>query len=334
MTSSPIDQAEQSERVRAYLARAVPDCELTSEPLASGQPPVILMWMAHLMAGFAFSNGDADRSYTALFGSFKDYYKENRGQLDSVDLSFVFCVRPDMPNLDEFSSAVETDVYFCRKFVVPLVSNLDRCFDRLPFVPLTAGSGRLQRPPSAQTFMQQSGVPATLARYLAVPHKRGAANIARECLDETSGWVPALAAQGRQKEAEARQEREETRVRLEAVSIENFRAYRKPQVFDLSGAVTVLYGPNGFGKTSVFDAIDFAATGGVGRLRLAASTDRFARRWRIWTASRRTRLYRWTLRPTVRQGGLAGGLRHERRQSWTARLTIGKGRSCGLQVVG
>jgi len=28
----------------------------------------------------------------------------------------------------------------------------------------------------------------------------------------------------------------------------------------------VLYGPNGFGKTSFFDAIDFAATGGIGRL--------------------------------------------------------------------
>ena len=38
-----------------------------------------------------------------------------------------------------------------------------------------------------------------------------------------------------------------------------------------------MYGPNGFGKTSFFDAIDFVATGGVGRLGLSASTDRFAR---------------------------------------------------------
>lgn len=277
MTSSPVDQAEQSERVRAYLARVVPDCELTSEPLASGHAPVILMWMAHRMAGFAFSNGDADKSYTTLFGRFKHYYKENRGQLDSLDLSFVFCVRPDLPKLEEFCSAVETDVYFCRKFVVPLASNLDRSFGRLPFVPLTSGSGQLQRPPSAQTFMQQSGVPATLARYLAVPHQRGAANIAKECLDEASSWTPVLAVSGRQREAETQQEREDARVRLEAITIQNFRAYRKPQVFDLSGAVTVLYGPNGFGKTSLFDAIDFAATGGVGRLRLSASTDRFAK---------------------------------------------------------
>jgi exonuclease SbcC len=38
------------------------------------------------------------------------------------------------------------------------------------------------------------------------------------------------------------------------------------KVFDLGSAVTILYGPNGFGKTSFFDALDFAVTGGVGRL--------------------------------------------------------------------
>ncbi|GFE84891.1 hypothetical protein GCM10011487_68910 [Steroidobacter agaridevorans] len=36
--------------------------------------------------------------------------------------------------------------------------------------------------------------------------------------------------------------------------------------------MTVLYGPNGFGKTSLFDALDFAVTGGIGRLK-AISTD-------------------------------------------------------------
>jgi AAA domain len=34
----------------------------------------------------------------------------------------------------------------------------------------------------------------------------------------------------------------------------------------VGSALTVLYGPNGFGKTSFFDAIDFAITGGLGRL--------------------------------------------------------------------
>ena len=48
-------------------------------------------------------------------------------------------------------------------------------------------------------------------------------------------------------------------------------------MLDLSAAVTVIYGPNGFGKTSVFDAIDFAATGSVGRLGISGTTERFAK---------------------------------------------------------
>ncbi len=278
MTSSPVDAGRPWERVRNYLTGTLPDCDVTTESLVSGEAPMIFTWMAQLMAGFACSNGDAGASYRKLFGSFKDYYAENRIRLDDLELSFVFCVEPDLPNLEKFCSEVETDVYFCRKFVVPLTGSLDRSFGRLPFLPLALGTGRLQRPPSAQTYMRQCEVPATLAKYLAIPHQRGAENIVRDCLDEGSNWTPILASQsGRtMSRAESQDEKEES-VRFDAVAIQNFRAYKRRQVFDLGRAVTVLYGPNGFGKTSVFDAIDFAATGGVGRLRLSASTDRFAR---------------------------------------------------------
>ena len=243
----------------------------------SGQAPMIFTWMTHLMAGFAYSNGDADASYRKLFGSFKDYYAEHRSRLDDLELSFVFCVEPDLPNLDMFCSEVETDVYFCRKFVVPLAGSLDRSFGRLPFLPLALGTGRLQRPPSAQTYMRQCEMPATLAKYLAVPHQRGAENIVKDCLDGGSHWTPILASRSRTTISRAESQDEEELVRLDAIAIQNFRAYKRRQVFDLGRAVTVLYGPNGFGKTSFFDAIDFAATGGVGRLGLSVSTDRFAR---------------------------------------------------------
>ena len=278
MTSFPVDTGRRWERVRSYLTGTLPDCDVTTESLVSGQAPMIFTWMAHLMAGFACSNGDADASYRKLFGSFKNYYAENRSRLDALELSFVFCVEPDLPNLEKFCSEVETDVYFCRKFVVPLAGSLDRSFGRLPFLPLALGTGRLQRPPSAQTYMRQCEVPATLAKYLAVPHQRGAENIVKDCLDEGSNWTPMLASRSRMTMSRAEtQDEEEEVVRLDAIAIQNFRAYKRRQVFDLGRAVTVLYGPNGFGKTSFFDAIDFAATGGVGRLGLSASTDRFAR---------------------------------------------------------
>ena len=277
MTNFPADAETHWDRVQGYLVKTRPDCEVESEYVASGQAPMLFMWMEHLMAGFAFSNGDTRASYRKLFGSFKDYYAENRGRLDAVDLSFVFCVQPGLRDLERFSSEIETDVYFCRKFVVPLTGSLDRSFEGLPFLPLTLGTERLQRPPSARTFMQQCGVSATLAKYLAVPYQRGAENIVRDCLDESSKWTPILASPGRPKMSIGGEHGEKEAVHLNSVTIENFRAYRKKQIFHLGSAVTVLYGPNGFGKTSFFDAMDFVATGGVGRLGLSANTDRFAK---------------------------------------------------------
>ena len=95
---------------------------LTIEPVDSVHQPLLLLQTEHVMAGFAFSNGDMSRSYDALYGRFKTYFAEKRGLWDALDLAFVFCVQPGASNLDQFCSTVETDVYFCRKFVVPLVS--------------------------------------------------------------------------------------------------------------------------------------------------------------------------------------------------------------------
>jgi exonuclease SbcC len=58
-------------------------------------------------------------------------------------------------------------------------------------------------------------------------------------------------------------------VLLDSVTIENFRAYRAPMTFEIGSEITLLFGPNGFGKTSFFDAIDFGITGSIGRLGLA-----------------------------------------------------------------
>lgn len=65
--------------------------------------------------------------------------------------------------------------------------------------------------------------------------------------------------------------------KIKEVSIEAFRAYEKLQPFDFrhndSGKIAdlvVIYAPNGYGKTSFFDAIEWAITDEIGRLK---STD-------------------------------------------------------------
>lgn len=264
MPNSSHEPSASSANLQAYLQDALPDSQLIHAAIDGPYQPLLLLETAHVVAGFAFSNGDMRKSYDALYGSFKKYYAERRGAWDALDLAFVFCVSPDAPNLDRFCSHIETDVYFCRKFVVPLTPSVPDSLARLPFLPLTPLHGQSLRPPSAQTFLQQCGVPAVLAKFLVVPRERSAERIVEDCTSGVFGEPrqlrPALSM------PIPRVEHAPESVRFDTVTIKDFRAYRRSQTFRLGADVTVLYGPNGFGKTSFFDAIDFAVTGEIGRL--------------------------------------------------------------------
>lgn len=264
MPSLPPNLQPSADSVRTYLESVMPDSCVTDAPVDSAFQPLLLLQTKHLMAAFAFSNGDMRVSYEALYGSFKNYYTEQQGRWDALDLAFVFCVRPGFPDLDTFCSSVETNVYFCRKFVVELAAPLGSSLARLPFLPLTPLHGQSLRPASAQTFLRQCGVPATLARYLVVQRERSPERIVEDCTTGTFGEPQEVTAVAHAPVVQRELATEP--VRIETVTIENFRAYRKRQTFTVGADVTVLYGPNGFGKTSLFDAIDFGVTGGIGRI--------------------------------------------------------------------
>lgn len=258
--------------VRAYLSATLPTAIISQVSVAADFSPLLLMRTTQMVAAFAFSDGELLQSYRTLYEGFKKHCNTVQREWDSLDLAFIFCVRPDADQLDQFCSAVETDVYFCRKFVVPMSEPVGAALARLPFLPLAPVSGQSLRPPSAQTFLQQCGVPSTLARYLVVQQARSAEGIVEDSLLGEFGATRRLQAVT----AESRAIPEEHRnhpVRLESLTIENFRAYRRPQTFALGADVTVLYGPNGFGKTSFFDAVDFAMTGSIGRMELAQQAD-------------------------------------------------------------
>lgn len=276
MHDSMSNTRDQRAQVESYLTNALPDCDVTSEVVARGYGPSLFMRTTTRMTVFAFAGEDARISFEAQYGGFKRYYAEHRASLDALDIAFVLCVAPGVPNLDEFRSEVETDVLFCRKFVVVLTDAPDRGLEGLPFLPLMREPRYDKRPPSATAFMQHFGVPAALAGYLAVPHRRSAAAIVEECISQGPTWIPRLTST-RQGDLVPREEHAVERVRLEGISIRSFRAYRKQRDLKLGSRITVLYGPNGFGKTSVFDAIDFAATGGIGHLGLERRARRFRR---------------------------------------------------------
>ena len=256
--------------LRDYLSEALPHSQLREVSADAHYQPILLLATSQVMVGFGFSNGDMGTSYKVLYGGFKRQYLEQRTEWDALDLAFVFCVPPESPGLDRFCSQVETDVYFCRKFVVPLAIPVADALARLPFLPLTPVRGRSLRPLSAQTFLQQCGTPAVLAKYLVVQGQRSPETIVEDSLSGTFGEPKAL--RRSPSELIPAESSGAVPVRLERIKIQNFRAYRKAQTFALGADVTVLYGPNGFGKTSVFDAIDFAATGDVGRLGISGDS--------------------------------------------------------------
>lgn len=57
-------------------------------------------------------------------------------------------------------------------------------------------------------------------------------------------------------------------LKLGRMRIENFKSFVEPIYFDFSGSDLVLFdGPNGFGKTTIFDAIELCFTGEVSRVK-------------------------------------------------------------------
>lgn len=253
--------------LRRTLSPLMVGATFTEEVLREDCLPLLLMLRSHAITAFAVGD-EAD--YELLYEAFKKHYLKRTSEWAAKDVSFVFCLPAKTTVHESFSSRVEVDVYFCRKYVVQLGHDLAGSLARLPFLPLSPVAQGIQtRPPSAQTLLRQRNLKAELAKVLVVPSQSSASSILSACLEGIYGAPDKVAGAPAETSSEFTAE-ERVQATLKSISIQNFRAYRTKKEFALGSAVTVLYGPNGFGKTSFFDAIDFAVTGGVGRLAKAS----------------------------------------------------------------
>lgn len=246
--------------LKAALGDAISNVDLSEVQLVENCPPLVLMQRGHALEAFAFGS-EAD--YALLYTAFKKHFMAQGASWATKDVSFIYCLPSGLSATEEFCSKVEVDVYFCRKFVVQLHQDIAGSLTRLPFLPLERIKGASIRPPSAQALLRSRNVRAELASRLVVPGT-GAQTLFQACLEERYGQPSGLIA-GSVDAVHAVLEEPRSRSVLRSISIQNFRAYRAPKEFPLGSAVTVLYGPNGFGKTSFFDAVDFVVTGGVHR---------------------------------------------------------------------
>jgi exonuclease SbcC len=250
--------------MREHLRTLLPTAEISSVDAASPLPPLVLLQTKHNVAAFALPNGNWRADFETLYAGFKDLCNRRQREWEQLDVNFVFCLPRSDRDFDAFCSQVETDVYFCRKYVIPLGDDMPLALARLPFLPLDPLEGGGLRPDSAQVFLERHGVSALLGRYLVLPHQRGPEEIVNDCLAQQLGDPVISPPMPRFSTPAA--DRSQEPIRIRQIEIENFRAYRKSRIFDIASDITVLYGPNGFGKTSFFDAIDFAVTGGIRRL--------------------------------------------------------------------
>lgn len=232
-------------------------------PPANTDPLFLLLTSRPDLIGFAKLNGEGKAGVDRALENFKSLYVINSSKWAAYDLTLVLCRTETSPDDASFWSEIELDPYFCRKFVIDVTADVRADLGRLPFIPLRPETViGFERPPSAQTLLIDHGVRPWLAEALAVPHRLSEKRIVEECLRSSA---PKFQDSQVARSHSARL-RTEPRVRLRELEISNFRAYRDPQKFDLDANLVVLYGPNGLGKTSFFDAIDFACTGGVTRL--------------------------------------------------------------------
>lgn len=228
---------------------------------------MLLLRLPNDIAAFAVFNGSPRQEFSEAYASFKTLYRQNNRLWDELTLSFVLCRSSDNAEDDRFYASLEVDPLFCRKYVIRALDSLDAQRDellRLPFFPLRSnGHGGLERPQSAQDLLQASGVSPSLARNLVEGGHRAADRIAEDLRDGLESLPSEIVRSATQKLAVTKP-RASTRVT--DLTVEGFRAYKEAQTFNLDASVVVLYGPNGLGKTSLFDAIDYSATGRIGRL--------------------------------------------------------------------
>ena len=240
---------------------------------------MLLLQLPTDVAAFAVFNGNPDEEFRKAYDSFRRLYRENNRTWDERTLSFVACRSSEDPEDDRFYAGLEADPLFCRKYVIrahdtPSAQREELL--RLPFLPLLPdGEDGVQRPQPAQDLLHSVGISSSFARNLVEPGKRAADRIARDLRDGHESLPAALMPPNA---ARLSVTAPRAASRLATLTVEGFRVYRDAQTFDLDASVIVLYGPNGLGKTSLFDAIEYACTGRVGRLcKIRRSQSEFAR---------------------------------------------------------
>ncbi|MFL0198115.1 AAA family ATPase [Clostridium sp. WILCCON 0269] len=164
-------------------------------------------------------------------------------------------------------SEIERDEFNFRKFVLPFEgSTFNNCISRLPFMELPVRETFRFLPETAEKLLKNIGVDTRLSNLLV--KKRFEANDRNKIIQLLFEKV-SYSKQNRCIEIQNQDKVSKIKpkgVKLKSLKIKGFRPYATYEEFNLDADLIVIAGPNGLGKTSFFDAIDFVVTGGIQRL--------------------------------------------------------------------
>lgn len=255
--------------ISGTLETLLPDCVRTLTGSAD-RYPLLIAETRDDSIGFSFIIDKPEESFRAAYEAFKDHYRQHHGTWKKRTLSFVvFNLEKHALEHETFFGSIEMDAYFCRKYVLRFYrspESLAKELNRLPFIPLPLGQpGGIARPPTAQSLLQNFGVSAALARRIVALGHSSARTILESTTSPSQG-LPEIRDSESEGHYDVQQIPVTERTRIKKLSIEAFRAYKQRQEFDLDADIVVFYGPNGLGKTSLFDALDYVCTGRIGRL--------------------------------------------------------------------
>jgi len=170
----------------------------------------------------------------------------------------------DLPPETEIQRIV-FDEYVCRKLIFPVNSSLDKLKEdilKLPFYPLDIPEVTEHKiPKDVVDALLTTGFDQQLLSDIA--GRISPPQIVRKIL---SNEYEEYVTRGIVQLPEEPRVPEQPDRKLKEITIKNFRGIGNKVLLNLNADIAVIYGPNGTGKTSIFDAIEWTITGQIERL--------------------------------------------------------------------
>ena len=165
--------------------------------------------------------------------------------------------------MDELKTIIEIerDEFYCRKFVISITKNKSDILKRLPIGSPFEGLGFRHQFLTARQRLIQMGVNRRIINLLHEIKLKEANYIEiKQYFDTDRKYTSENLSEDISGQSESN-----NKVRLKSITVKGFRIYNKPQHFNLDADLIVLFGPNGLGKTSLFDAFEYGITGEIRR---------------------------------------------------------------------